>query len=160
VSAAKIAAAYPSVGVVSRLSITSRDGHGAWGGRITEITVVGTKKSLSVPGADFAVALGLRSPWFRPTPPPGPPTKLTATAAGRTVTANWQAPAAAPGAAAVTGYRVKITPAGPSVKVAASTLAATLSQAPVGTDTVTVTAVSAAGAHPGAVTTVVVKAGH
>jgi SpoIID/LytB domain protein len=157
--AARIAAAFPAAGRVTSLVITGRDGHGAWGGRVTTMTVVGTKRSVSVSGAAFALALGLRSAWFRPTPPPGPPQRVHATASGRAVTVTWKPPAPIAGAAPVTGYRIRITPKGPSTRVAASTLSATLSQAPLGTDTVTVAALSAAGRGPGAATTVVVKAG-
>jgi SpoIID/LytB domain protein len=160
VAAGSIAAAFPSVGKLRSLTVTGRDGHGAWGGRVTSVALSGSKGTASVSGITFALALGLRSAWFRPTPTPGPPQHVAATASARTVTVSWKPPAAISGAAAITGYRVRITPGGPTARVSASTLSATLSQAPVGTDTVTVAALSAAGRGPGAATTVLVKAGH
>jgi len=57
--------AYPSVGRVTKVVITSRDGHGEWGGRIIGMTVVGEKGSRTTSGADFAHHLALRTPWWR-----------------------------------------------------------------------------------------------
>lgn len=159
-SAASIAAAYPSVGTVRSLIVTGRDGHGAWGGRITTLSIVGSKRTISLSGISFQLAFGLRSPWLRPTPTPGAPQHVSATVTGRSTTVSWKAPAAITGAAPVTGYRVVVSPGGPSATVAASTLQVTLSKLPVGTDTVTVSAASDAGRGPGAATTVVVKAAH
>jgi SpoIID/LytB domain protein len=159
-SAARIAAAYPSVGTVRDLLVTARDGHGAWGGRIAQISIVGSKRTVSVSGTSFQLAFGLRSPWLRPTPTPGAPQQVAATVTGRSAAVSWKPPTPIVGAAAVTGYRIGVSPGGPVTTVSGSTLKVTLGKLPVGSDTVTVTATSAAGRGPGAATTVIVKAAH
>ncbi len=159
-AAATIASAFPAVGALKALVITGRDGHGVWGGRITGIALRGTRGSVSMTGSTFQLAFGLRSPWFRPTPTPGPPLHLAAAAAHRTVTVSWKPPAAIRGAAPVTGYRITLRPGAASTKVSASTLSVSFSKAPVGTDTVTVAATSTAGRGPRATATVLVKARH
>jgi SpoIID/LytB domain protein len=158
--AARIAATYPSVGAVRSLLITGRDGHGVWGGRVTAISIIGTKRTLVLAGSTFQAAFGLRSPWFRPTPTPGAPQHVAATTSHRNATVSWKPPAPITGAAPVTGYRVTVSGGGPTATVSASTLQVTLSKLPVGTDTITVAAASDAGRGPGAATTVIVKAGH
>jgi SpoIID/LytB domain protein len=157
-SAARIATAFPSVGTVRSLLVTARDGQGSWGGRITAISIVGSKGTVSVSGTTFQLAFGLRSPWLRPTPTPGAPQHVAATVNHRSATVSWKPPAPIVGAAPVTGYRVTVTPNGPATTVAASTLQATLSKLPLGTDTITVAATSDAGRGPGAATTVIIKA--
>ena len=137
-----------------------RDGNGSWGGRVTALSVVGTKHTVSVSGVAFQSAFGLRSPWFRPTPTPGAPQHVAATATGRSAAVSWKPPAAITGAAPVTGYRVTVRPSGPSMSVGASTLQVTLSKLALGTDTITVAATSDAGRGPGASTTVLIKAAH
>ena len=67
-SAAAVAAAYPSVGRPTALRVTSRDGAGAWGGRTTSVLVQGAAGSVEVSGEQFRSALGLRSSWWRPIP--------------------------------------------------------------------------------------------
>lgn len=64
-SAAEVSAAYPSVGRPTALRVTGRDGHGAWGGRITTVVVQGAAGSVEVSGEQFRSALGLRSNWWR-----------------------------------------------------------------------------------------------
>jgi stage II sporulation protein D len=66
---------YPSIGTLKSLKITERDGHGAWGGRVLDVTLVGTKASKTVSGVDVYSAYswpshskGLRSSWFQVTP--------------------------------------------------------------------------------------------
>ncbi len=63
-SAASIAAAYPSIGTFSSLTVTSRNGLGDLGGRVNQLTVTGTRGSVSVTGSAFAAAFNLKSTWF------------------------------------------------------------------------------------------------
>jgi SpoIID/LytB domain protein len=69
VTAATIQARWPSIGTYSQLRILSRDGHGAWGGRVLTAAVDGTRGSVTVTGATIRSAFGLRSEWFIPTNP-------------------------------------------------------------------------------------------
>ena len=61
ISARSIAHAWPSVGTVKQLKITSRDGAGAWGGRVGRIKIIGSKKTVSVSGGTFQNRFGMRS---------------------------------------------------------------------------------------------------
>ncbi len=70
-SAASIAAAYPSIGSFTSLDVTSRNGDGDEGGRVNEMTVAGTAGSVSVTGSQFAAAMDLNSDWFAPAGQPG-----------------------------------------------------------------------------------------
>jgi SpoIID/LytB domain protein len=63
-SAASIDAKYPSIGAFSSLVVTSRNGLGDLGGRVNQLTVVGTAGSVSVTGSAFAAAFNLKSTWF------------------------------------------------------------------------------------------------
>ncbi|WP_028642624.1 SpoIID/LytB domain-containing protein [Nocardioides sp. URHA0020] len=56
--------AWPKVGDLTRIAVTSRDGNGAWGGRVRSITLVGTRGRVVVGGDDFRSRLGLRSTWL------------------------------------------------------------------------------------------------
>ncbi|HWC34826.1 MAG TPA: SpoIID/LytB domain-containing protein [Mycobacteriales bacterium] len=157
VSADAIASAYPSVGTVQQLVITGRDGHGAWGGRVTALSVVGSAGTKTLTGSAFAAAFGLRSEWFRPTPAPGPPTAVAATAKAHTVTVTWKAPTPIAGAAAVTGYRIALAPGRHVVSGDATTLTASFSKIATGDYTASVAAKSAAGRGPAASDAVRVK---
>lgn len=64
ISAKRVQNAWPSVGTVKKLKITQRDGGGAWGGRVTSIRIIGSKKSLTVPGKTFQYRFGMRSNLF------------------------------------------------------------------------------------------------
>ena len=158
VSAAAIQAAYPSVGKLHDLTITRRDGNGAWGGRVLELALHGTGGTVAVTGSSLQFALGLRSPWFRPVPPPSAPRKLTVDVAHRVLTVGWRAPHSVKGAAAVSGYRVTISPDGRHKTVSSSARRASFRRLAAGTHTVTVTARSSAGS--GQAATMVVKTGH
>jgi SpoIID/LytB domain protein len=70
-SAASIDAAYPSIGAFTSLVVTARNGLGDLGGRVTQLTVVGTSGSVSVTGSAFAAAFNLKSTWFSPANQPG-----------------------------------------------------------------------------------------
>jgi stage II sporulation protein D len=65
VSARDVAAAYPRVGTPASITVTGRDGLGAWGGRITSLLIRGGAGSVEVTGEQFRSALGLRSAWWR-----------------------------------------------------------------------------------------------
>ncbi len=78
-------AAFPSVGSLQRLVVTSRDGNGEWGGRVLTVRLEGTGGAFATTGAGImnargypAYSNGLRSSWWSlgtPTPqvPPLPP---------------------------------------------------------------------------------------
>jgi SpoIID/LytB domain protein len=156
-TATAIAAAYPSIGTLTQLLITGRDGNGTWGGRVTSMSVVGSDGSTTVTGADFQAALGLRSDWFRPAPAPRAPAGLTATVAGHTVTLQWKAPAAVAGAASLTGYKVTLSPGSHTTTVAASITTASFANLAPGSYTAKVVAKSAAGSGAAATVPVTVK---
>lgn len=155
--ATTIADAFPQVGTLEQLVITGRDGDGLWGGRVTTLTVVGSKGSVATTGTAFQFALDLRSPWFRPQPTPGVPRKLAATAKGGTVTVTWKPPAPVQGAAPVTHYRVKVEPGDIKDKLPATATSDSVDNLAPGTYTVSVLARSDAG--PGPAAAVVVKTG-
>ncbi|HVY11209.1 MAG TPA: SpoIID/LytB domain-containing protein [Mycobacteriales bacterium] len=157
ITTAAIEAAYPSIGDLQQLVITGRDGHGAWGGRVTTMSIVGSKGTASPSGAAFQSAFGLRSTWFRPQPPPGPPTKLTVEVTGHTVVVTWQPPAAADGAADVTGYKVTLSPGGHTTTVDATTTTATFTAVRAGSYTAEVVAKSPVGTSAPATAPVTVK---
>jgi stage II sporulation protein D len=91
IKASSIASAWPSVGTVRRLQVLSRDGSGAWGGRVGRIQITGSKGTVTVAGSTFQSRFGLRSSLYTvvgattgggtPTPPPvvQPPGKAWAT---------------------------------------------------------------------------------
>lgn len=70
VSATALGAAF-GVGVAQSVTALGRDGHGDWGGRVTDVRVVGTTGAVTVSGATFSAHVGLRSTWW--TAPPGTP---------------------------------------------------------------------------------------
>jgi stage II sporulation protein D len=66
VSAARIQNTWPSLGRLTSIEVTQRDGSGRWGGRVLALTLHGTTGNVSFGGTgrklgDFAGALGLRS---------------------------------------------------------------------------------------------------
>jgi SpoIID/LytB domain protein len=65
-TAAAIAAKYPSIGTFSSVTILARNGFGEWGGRVTLMRVNGTTGSVTVTGDAFRSAFGLTSTWFNP----------------------------------------------------------------------------------------------
>ncbi len=50
---------YPKIGKLKSITL-ERDGKGRWGGRVTKVTLTGSKASQSVSGTSFKSALGLR----------------------------------------------------------------------------------------------------
>ena len=61
VSAATVARVWPSVGTVRQLQVISRDGSGAWGGRVLKIKIIGSRSSVTVAGSTFQYYFGMRS---------------------------------------------------------------------------------------------------
>jgi SpoIID/LytB domain protein len=59
-----IDAAYPQIGTLSAINITSRNGLGDYGGRVEQMTLSGTSGSVSTTGDGFAAAMNLKSDWF------------------------------------------------------------------------------------------------
>jgi SpoIID/LytB domain protein len=64
VSAASLERSHPEIGTLEDLQVTSRDGHGMWGGRVLQIVLHGTSGTAYLTGDDFRWAYGLRSAWF------------------------------------------------------------------------------------------------
>jgi stage II sporulation protein D len=69
-SAGSISRAWPSVGTAKRLQITSRDGAGAWGGRVKAIKIIGTSRTATVSGTTFQHMFGMRSSLYAVTEDP------------------------------------------------------------------------------------------
>lgn len=65
VSVANIQNAWPSVGTLTDVRVTRRNGYGDWGGRVTEMVVSGTSGSVTISGGTFRSKMGLKSDWFR-----------------------------------------------------------------------------------------------
>lgn len=96
--AARLQAAWPQVGTVTKLVITSRDGHGQWGGRVKTMRLQGTRGSVSItPGQIAGMVSGWKGAYFTIS------TKLVAQAPGpagfhsRDASGNLFSTAAAPG---------------------------------------------------------------
>lgn len=54
---------YPSIGTLKTITLT-RDGNGLWGGRVTQVTLTGSKGTQKVSGTAFKSKLGLRETLF------------------------------------------------------------------------------------------------
>lgn len=64
IKASDIERRWPSVGTLRGLRVTSRDGAGAWGGRVRSIAIVGRRATVTVSGSTFQSRFGLRSRLF------------------------------------------------------------------------------------------------
>jgi len=77
-TAAKIEAAYPSIGHLTSASVTARSGGGTWGGRATSVRLSGTSGSVTLTGDQLRLKFDLKSNWFQLTgiqvAPAGAPT--------------------------------------------------------------------------------------
>lgn len=62
-SASSISARY-GIGQFVGIQITQRNGFGEWGGRVLQLSVIGTSKSVTVSGAQFQSDWALFSTWF------------------------------------------------------------------------------------------------
>ncbi len=155
VSAASIAARFREIGTLRAIVITDRDGNGDWGGRVTGLTLRGSTGRVSLTGAAFRTALGLRSDWFTVVAPPGRPTHVEARADDGSVAVSWQPPVRS--ADQVTGYRVVLKPARVVRKVPADSRSVQFADVSDTDATVTVAALSAAGRGRGSTVTTKVQ---
>lgn len=73
VAIATIEGAYPGIGRLEALRITSRTGLGDEGGRVLGITVEGASGSVATTGLSFAAKVGLKHHWFTPQVPGSSP---------------------------------------------------------------------------------------
>ncbi len=64
VTLGQLQADFPSVGTITELSVASRNGYGALGGRVTSISVTGTGGTVTMDGEQFGWQVGLNSDWF------------------------------------------------------------------------------------------------
>ena len=64
VSDAEIERHWPAIGDLTSIEVVSRDGNGDWGGRVQDISFVGTAGRADVTGDTVRTVLGLRSEWF------------------------------------------------------------------------------------------------
>ena len=65
-----IESAYPEIGSLRSITVTKRNGLGVDGGRVLELSIVGTAASKTVTGAELRSKLLLKSDWFTVTSPP------------------------------------------------------------------------------------------
>ncbi len=63
-AASSIEAAYPAIGSFTGVSVSERNGLGADGGRVKNVTITGSQGSTTVKGTSFQWAFGLKSDWF------------------------------------------------------------------------------------------------
>ena len=64
IKATDIERRWPSVGTLRGVRVTSRDGAGAWGGRVRSIALIGSRATVTVSGSTFQSRFGLRSRLF------------------------------------------------------------------------------------------------
>lgn len=64
VTAAQIAQRWPGVGTVRGIQVTTRDGAGAWGGRVRSVAIHGSRATFTVSGSTFQSRFGLKSRLF------------------------------------------------------------------------------------------------
>lgn len=60
----KVEAAFSTTGTLTAIRVDKRNGIGAWGGRISTVTVIGSKGSSTVSGDTFRSRTSLRSTWW------------------------------------------------------------------------------------------------
>ncbi|MGN6162320.1 MAG: SpoIID/LytB domain-containing protein [Marmoricola sp.] len=85
--------AFPSVGTVRSVTITSREGGtgAVWQGRVMSLVVAGTQGSVTISGNTFATIFGLSSTWFTLQVAAPPLAKPTTYAVGAHVKPGWTA---------------------------------------------------------------------
>jgi SpoIID/LytB domain protein len=62
-----VEAAFPSIGTLESLQVTRRDGNGDFGGRVLQMSLVGSHGTVNMTGSDFATdfaSYGVQSYWF------------------------------------------------------------------------------------------------
>jgi SpoIID/LytB domain protein len=86
-------ASYFGLTSVQSIQINQRDGHGEWGGRVLQATVVGksgsTTKSVSTSGTTLAAAMGLPHHWFASAGSPFGHVDSVTTAPSTVTAAGW-----------------------------------------------------------------------
>ncbi|MDR7251538.1 SpoIID/LytB domain protein [Nocardioides sp. BE266] len=55
---------WPAIGDLTSIEVTTRDGNGDWGGRVTDMAFIGTTGTARVDGATVRSTFGLYSDWF------------------------------------------------------------------------------------------------
>jgi SpoIID/LytB domain protein len=63
-TAAAVERAYPSLGRLRAIRVTSRDGNGQWQGRILGMVLEGSRNDVRLSGDEFRFRFGLRSTWL------------------------------------------------------------------------------------------------
>jgi len=61
----KVQQAYPAVGTLQSITVTSRNGLGQSGGRALQVRIAGDQSSITVSANDLRSKLGLKSDWYR-----------------------------------------------------------------------------------------------
>ena len=61
---AQIERHWPAIGDLTSIEVTTRDGNGEWGGRVTDMAFIGTTGTARVDGDTVRSYLGLYSDWF------------------------------------------------------------------------------------------------
>ena len=61
----KVQDAYPALGVLQTIAVSSRNGMGDEGGRALQVKLAGDKSSMTVSANDLRSKLGLKSDWYR-----------------------------------------------------------------------------------------------
>ncbi len=64
VTSGAIEKAWRSLGNLTGITVTKRDGHGQWNGRVVSMTLHGSNNDVDLSGDAFRLGLGLRSTWF------------------------------------------------------------------------------------------------
>ena len=80
VPVSEVSSEFPSIGALEAVEVTQRNGLGQIGGRVEEMSVVGSAGSVVLTGDEFAADFSLRSDWFEVSPfGAGPPPSTTTT---------------------------------------------------------------------------------
>jgi SpoIID/LytB domain protein len=91
VSVDSVESRWPTIGTLRSIDV-ERNGFGDWGGRVTSVTLVGSKGSVTLSGDTFPRALGLPSNWFRVRPADGTTSTSTTTTTPGTTTPGTTTP--------------------------------------------------------------------
>ena len=64
INVSSVESSYPSIGSLQSIYVSTRNGLGDQGGRITKLIITGTNGSVETTGLDFRTKLGTKSDWF------------------------------------------------------------------------------------------------
>lgn len=64
VSDAALERHFPRIGDLTSIEVAARDGNGEWGGRVEDMTLIGTDGRVALSGDTLRSVLGLKSSWF------------------------------------------------------------------------------------------------